>query len=93
MKTLQQNPLYPKQSTITLYRGEASKSTPIQNSVSWTLDKNKANWFANRFDTVEKHLYSTEVKIDDILAYIDSSEKEVLVPYSKLKNIQELDVY
>lgn len=84
--------MFPNQTTVTIYRGSASRSTALEDSLSWTLSKEKAIWFANRFDTDDCHLYQAEVDIDDILAYIDTSEKECLVSYNSLTNIQEINI-
>lgn len=64
---------------ITVYRGEASKSKSYESeAISWSLSKEKAQWFANRF-SCEGTLYQASVHIDCVLAYLTSrSEDEVI---------------
>ena len=65
-----------KKEFVKIYRGETHKSTP--NNMSWTLKKQVAQFFANRFNSQGKILEKT-VKVSDILDYITSrSEEEVL---------------
>lgn len=75
--------------TLIIYRGQASKSTPYENSLSWTLDYDTALMFYNRFGEPDK-LYSAEVKVSDVLAYINGPEKEILVTSDKLANVTEI---
>lgn len=75
--------------TLTIYRVQASKSTPYENSLSWTLDYDTAMMFYNRFGKPDK-LYSAEVKVSDVLAYINGPEEEILVTSDKLANVTEI---
>jgi hypothetical protein len=63
---------------ITIYRGEAGKSTPYTKAYSWTTDLEVAKWFANRFDA-DGIVYQGKVKVNYILDYNDNNESEVLV--------------
>jgi hypothetical protein len=72
---------------ITIYRGEGEKSTHYEDAFSWTIDKKVATFFANRFRDKGK-VYKAQVKIDDIIDYLDGrSESEVLVRSKNLQNI------
>lgn len=73
---------------VTLYRGEGAKSTPLEKALSWSLSPEQAHFFANRFGSDGK-VFQAEIARDAILAYIDSSEEEVLVQYKDLANITE----
>lgn len=72
---------------INIYRGQTIESTPLQKSLSWTLSKDTAKWFANRFNS-NGVVYQGKVHIKNILMYTnDRSENEVLVDF---KDILEL---
>jgi hypothetical protein len=72
---------------ITIYRGEASKSTPYIKAYSWTTDLETAEWFANRFNS-NGIVYKGKVKVTDILDYNDNNESEILVLPEKVYNIE-----
>lgn len=75
---------------ITIYRGEADKSTHFKDgAISWTLDCDIASFFANRFNAQNPKIYKAKVNVEDILMLIDR-EQEVLVTEDKLFDIQEL---
>ena len=68
--------------TITVYRGlQRNASTE---ALSWTLDKNVAEWFATRFNHDGKVIEATIPK-KHILAYFDRrNESEVVLDYRKI---------
>lgn len=75
---------------LVVYRGEGSKSSSIEDALSWSLDKETAEFFANRFDETGV-LYQAKVHIDNVLDYIDErNEEEVLVDFQDLTDITEL---
>ena len=45
--------------------------------------------FYNRFDEPDK-LYSAEVKVSDVLAYINGPEEEILVTSDNLVNVTKI---
>ena len=56
-------------------------------AMSWTLDYDKAEWFANRFGT-DGYILEATINKNDIVAFFDvRGESEVVVDYNKLKNI------
>ena len=68
--------------TITVYRGIQKDATT--NALSWTLDKNVAKWFANRFNN---HGTVVEATINKkyVFAYLNGrGEKEIVLDYKKL---------
>lgn len=68
--------------TITVYRGIQKDATT--NALSWTLDKNVAKWFANRFNNNGAVVEAT-INKKHVFAYINGrNEKEVVVNYKKL---------
>lgn len=73
---------------VTIYRGVGSEK--YRDGISWTLDREKAEWFATRF-TEDGIVYSAKVKSNDILYYIsDRGEKEVIVDPKKLIQIERI---
>lgn len=64
---------------VTIFRGESGELTEHE-VYSWTLSKEVANWFANRYDDTEGYTLKGKVKIDNIRAYFtDRNEEEVIV--------------
>lgn len=67
---------------ITVYRGIQKNATT--NALSWTLDKNVAKWFANRFNHNGQIIEAT-INKKYVFAYIDGrGEKEIVLNYKKL---------
>lgn len=81
------------QDNVTIYRGINDITNHPVNGLSWTFDINTANWFANRFAKMEKctaSVYKATIKKEDILSYFDE-EKEVVVDYKKLENVEKIN--
>ena len=79
---------FPK--TVKVYRGTKSED---YKALSWTLNKQKAVWFSERFLTGNEKgaVYEAEIDRDYILAYFNGrNEKEVVLDYKKLKNIDKI---
>lgn len=73
------------QEKITVYRGIRSRGK-LQ-ALSWTLELDKAEWFAKRWGSHGK-VYSAVVSKEDVLAYFCSrNEAEVVVDYRNLKDV------
>lgn len=76
---------------VTIYRGVNDITNHPVDGLSWTLDINTANWFANRFAKMKEctaSVYKATIKKEDILSYFDE-EKEVVVDYKKLENVEK----
>ena len=59
-------------------------------ALSWTLDIEKAKWFAKRFNNQGK-VYSARCNKKDMLVYLSCrGESEIVVDYHKLKDIKEV---
>lgn len=74
---------------ITVYRGVMAKR--FQQGLSWTLDKDRAQWFANRFahDGRKPHVYEGVVAKSDVLAhFLGRNEDEIVVLPRNVKNIK-----
>lgn len=65
--------------TLTVYRGVAVGRNP--QGLSWTMDRDKAEWFAHRFDRngTTGYLQSATIKKEDVLAYFNSRNEEEIV--------------
>lgn len=79
------------QDVITVYRGCDENEEWVEDSISWTTEKDVAEFFANRaaFATgLDGIVYKGKIRVEDILAYEDSSEKEVMQS-GKVYDIEE----
>lgn len=75
-------------SSIKIYRGVTSYNETDIKKLSWTLSEDVAEWFAKRFHQKGK-IYSTMINKKDVLAYFgDRSEQEVIVDFTKLKDLK-----
>ena len=80
---------------IHIYRGVHTGFERDAHSLSWTINPQKAAWFAQRFDTTKNQgvVFEADIAKSDILAYFDiGGEDEVVVRPSKLQNIQKTDI-
>lgn len=72
---------------VTVYRDVTQKSQVPRKALSWTIDKNTAKWFANRFDG-NGDVYSAIIPKERIYAYfLGRNEYEVIVDPRYLTNI------
>ena len=70
---------------ITVYRGIRGRGR--LEALSWTLDIDKAEWFAKRWNKGGK-VYSAMVKKEDVLAVFTSrNEDEIVVDFKKLRDV------
>lgn len=73
---------------VTVYRGVSEYNKNNIKVLSWTLDKEKAEWFANRWKTIG-YVYQAKINKNDIIAFCDQrAEKEIIVNYNKLYDIE-----
>ena len=76
---------------ITIYRGLGKLNAANIKALSWTLNPDRAKWFANRFDFGEGNakVYRAKIKRKYVFAYCNErKEEEVIVDYHKLQNIE-----
>jgi len=80
---------------ISIHRGIRHKGHN-RRGMSWTRDKERASWFANRWKGqkgLQPVVLSTEVKKKDILAYFNGrGEEEVVIMPSKLRKLTEFQI-
>lgn len=66
--------------TVTIYRGVTNFNKKNKKALSWSLDREVAVWFANRFETGTGRVWTMRVPKERILCYFDGrEEKEVIV--------------
>lgn len=76
---------------ITVYRGVTPYNSDEVKVLSWTLDKEKAEWFAHRFDQ-EGTVYEARISKADIYAYFsDRNESEIIVNPKGLMNVHDIN--
>lgn len=66
---------------LTIYRGCSDKHT----GYSWTLDRETAKWFANRFNKAGLVLTGTVEKKDCLGLLLGRNEKEIVVDWDKVE--------
>lgn len=76
---------------LTIYRGFYSYK--YYKALSWTLNIEKAHFFATRFHH-NGSIYQANIKKENIYAYFDCrNEKEIVVNYDKLYNISKKEQF
>lgn len=75
---------------ITIYRGTTSKNSNDIKAFSWTLSKERAEWFANRFDDNIQKVFRAELPKEGALAYFSTEEEIVANPF-KLEKIEQIE--
>ena len=74
--------------TVTVYRGVTSHNAKNIKALSWTLDREKAEWFAHRFNE-DGTVYEAEIDKQHILALFNGrNESEVIVDPKFLMDIR-----
>ena len=64
---------------VTVYRGVTSYNAKNIKALSWTLDRDTAEWFAHRFGE-EGTVYEAQISKEHILAFFNGrNESEVVV--------------
>ena len=77
---------------IRIYRGEGSKSTPVQESHSWTTDINVALSFACHGTGTA--VWTGTIQESDIIMQVNErDEAEVIVSAADIKDIQQMNMY
>lgn len=76
---------------ITIYRGVTNYNKDNVKALSWTVDKTTGKWFAKRWKG-EGYIYKAKINKNDIIAFCNRrNEKEVIVDYNKLYDLELLD--
>lgn len=75
---------------LTVYRGVTSHNSHRIKALSWTTDKETAEWFAHRFSE-DGTVYEAEIDKEHIYAYFTCrDESEVIVDPAYLMNLSEV---
>lgn len=73
---------------ITIYRG--SKPNTSLTALSWTINPDVAQWFADRFEK-NGTVYEAKISKKDVLAYFNGrEEEEIIANFNKIYDIREL---
>ena len=89
MDETEQRELEALDETVTVYRGVTSHNAKNIRALSWTLDREVAEWFAHRFDE-DGTVYEAQISKDHILAlFIGRNESEVIVDPKYLFDIEQ----
>lgn len=76
---------------VEIYRGTTNKK--YIPAISWTIDKERAIWFYQKYE-MEGTVFKAKIKKEDIICYLDKTacgEKEVIVDYENIYDIEELE--
>lgn len=77
--------------TVEIYRGVTKRGERIARGMSWTVDLDRARWFAGRCET-KGYVYKAAILKSDILAYFDGrQEAEIVVNTRKLVGVELLE--
>ena len=77
--------------TVTVYRSVTSYNAEKVKALQWSLNFDKAKWFAHRFGEDGK-VYEAQIDKEHILAYFNSrNEQEVIVDPKHLIDISEAE--
>lgn len=77
--------------TVTVYRGVTSYNADNVKTLSWTLNKETAEWFAHRFDE-DGTVYEAQVDKEHIYAVFNGrNESEVILDPQYLTDITEIE--
>lgn len=76
--------------TLVVYRGVTSYNANRVKALSWTLDREKAEWFAHRFDE-DGAVYEAKIDKAHVYAFFSSrNESEVIVDPAFLNELAEV---
>lgn len=79
--------------TITVYRAGDEEINKAKYRLSWTIDREKAEWFmiySGLRKASDMHLYKAEIKREKIIGYEDRREEKEIIQYRSVRNIQEI---
>lgn len=84
----QLEPHITQQDEITIHRGFTAKSIDEDLAISYTLDKERAEWFSTRFNDPSAQVITKTIQTADILYYTNSrEEQEVIIQSPILKSM------
>lgn len=78
---------------VTVYRGvhDLDNVSIAKKGISWSLSKEKAVWFKERYGGTSGIAIQAEINKRYIQCYLNSmSEQEIILDYSKVKNVKQI---
>lgn len=79
--------------TFTVYRAGEESIDDAAKSMSWTLWRDVAEWFAERHEHYgqgTQHLYKATISTDDVIAFTNARQEFEIIQYRGVKDIEEI---
>ncbi len=81
------------ESTFTVYRAGEESIDMAAESMSWTLWRDVAEWFAGRHEHYgqgTQHLYQASISADDVIAFTNGRQEFEIIQYQGVRDIEEI---
>lgn len=79
--------------TVTVYRAADERMKDAPHRLSWTLSKDVAEWVLYEWKpNTKKYLYKAEIRVSDIIAYVNVLGEEEVIQFDSVTNIKRLPV-
>lgn len=80
------------QDVITIYRAGEEEPAKARFRLSWTTDKNVADFFAHSYQHAHaRYIYKAKIKKDDIIAYTNNRLEHEVIQYNKIYDLEILE--
>ena len=79
--------------TFTVYRAGKESIDVAAESMSWTLWRDVAEWFAERHEHYgqgTQHLYQASISADDVIAFTNGRQEFEIIQYQGVRDIEEI---
>ena len=79
--------------TFTVFRAGKEGIDEATESMSWTLWRDVAEWFAERhehYGQKTQHLYRASISADDVIAYTNERQEFEIIQYQGVRGIEEI---
>ena len=81
------------ETTFTVYRAGSESIDEAAESMSWTLWRDVAEWFAERHEYYgqgTQHLYKATISTDDVIAFTNGRQEFEIIQYQGVRDIEEI---
>ena len=81
------------ETTFTVYRAGEESINDADESISWTLWRDVAEWFAERHEHYgqgTQHLYKATISADDVIAFTNERQEFEIIQYYGVREIEEI---
>ncbi len=81
------------ETTFTVYRAGQESIDMAVESISWTLWRDVAEWFAERHEHYgqgTQHLYQATISADDVIAFTNGRREFEIIQYQGVRDIEEM---